>query len=125
MLLINYIKEAANDIHRIHSGSFPFPDLNDPTFIEKKIIVDKGKIIGCGLVKLTTEFILIMDDLSPLRSRVLGINQLQKQLVCDLLKKGIKDCHIFTDAENVTKFAEHCGFEKCPSKDVLSLRFGY
>ena len=125
MLIVNYNKEILDDVHRIHNGSFPFPDFNDSTFIEKKIIIDKGKVIGCGIIKITSEFILILDEQSSIKSRVLGLQELQKHLVCDLLKKGIRDCHIFTDSDNVTKFAEHCGFEKCPSKDVLSLRFGY
>jgi hypothetical protein len=125
MLIINYSKEIENDIRRFHNQDFPFPDFSDPTFIEKKVLVDKGKIIGCGLVKLTSEFILIMDESSPLRSRVIGISEIQKNLICALLRRGIRDVHIFPDDEKIIKYAEHLGFEICNSKPALSLRFGY
>jgi hypothetical protein len=125
MLIANYSKEAVNDIYRIHDGSFPFPDFDDSTFISKKVIIDKGKIIGCGLTKLTSEFILILDRSASLKVRVNSLNSLQRNVIEELSKKGIKDTHIFVNEDSVAKYAEHMGFQRCPEKNTLSLRFGY
>ena len=125
MLVTNYSNEIIDDLFSIHDRSFPFPDFDDSTFIEKKVIVNEGKIIGCGLAKLTTEFILILDKTTSRRVRVSAVDMLQKKIICDLLRRGIKDIHVFVNDDSVVKFAEHLGFNKCPEKEVLSLRFGY
>lgn len=124
MLVTNYCECIEDEIFSFHDGSFPFPSVNDSTIIEKKTVVDKGRIIGSGFVKLTTEFILIMDKTAPLRSRVLGINKLQKEILQSLANKGIKDIHIFCNDAKVAKLAEHYGFQPCPEKYAMGLIFG-
>lgn len=125
MLIANYSEEVLNNIIRIHDDSFPFPNFSDPTFISKRIIVNNGDIIGCSLVKITSEAIVILDKTKPLRIRVDSLTKLQKQIVCELRQRGIRDIHAFINDSNVTRFAERLGWEKCPARDVLSLRFGY
>lgn len=123
MLILNYNEEILNELHRIHDGTFPFPNFSDPTFIQKKILVDKGRIIGCGLVKITTEGVVILDQDSPIKSRVLGLQELQRNIVCELLKRGIHDIHAFIDDSKVIEFAKRLGWETCNSKPAMSLRF--
>lgn len=125
MYITKYSPEAKEEIRSIHDGSFPFPDFNDPTYIIKDIVVDDGSIIGCGLVRVTTEFSMILDQSKPIRKRVVAISGLQKSIIQQLEAKGIRDVHVFANDNKVINYAERLGFEKCPEKSALSLRFGY
>lgn len=125
MLVLDYSNEIENEIIGIHDGSFPLPDFSDDTYIQKKVLVNDSQIIGCGLVKLTTEFILILDKSKPRRVRVNAIQCLSSNIVPNLYNKGIKDIHVFVNDPVVEKYALHLGFKKCPERSALSLRFGY
>lgn len=121
MLITNYTKDALDEIKRIHTGYFPFPNLDDHTFIQKKIAIDRGKVIGCGFVKLTSEFILILDESASISSRVWSVLNLKNTLIPELKKYGIRDTHIFVDNSAVASFAERLGFEPC--SPALTLQF--
>jgi hypothetical protein len=123
MILTHYIEGVEDELYTIHDASFPFPDFDDPTFIEKKIVIDKGKVIGCGLAKITTEFILILDRSKSLKSRVQATKVLKSDIVKSLSRRGIRDTHIFVNDDQVERFATHMGFRKCPEKSSMSLMF--
>jgi len=125
VLIANYSSEVLEDLWQVHDNSFPFPNIEDPSFIERKIIVNKGKVIGCGLAKLTTEFILILDKRESLKTRVNAVSALQRNIIYSLARKGITDIHVFIkDDEKVAKFARRMGFQDCPEKYALSLHLG-
>lgn len=121
MLIANYDNEITDEVFRLHDGSFPFPNCSDPNYIQKKILIHEGRIIGAGFIRLTTELTLILNKNESLRTRVDAIKELEKKITCNLRNKGIKDIHIFCNDPSVAKFARHFGFQNCPEKEALSL----
>lgn len=122
---LNPSEEINDELYSIHDGSFPFPDLDDTCYISKKIVINQGKVIGCGLTRLTTEYTLLLNSNAARRVRVLAAQELYYKSIEEARRLGLKDTHIFTNSLSVAKFAEHLGFRECPEKKVLSLRFGY
>lgn len=117
--------ETDNELYRIHDGSFPFPDLSDNTYILKKVVISDGQLVGCGLVRITSECTLMLDKSASLKRRVIATQELQNNMINELKKKGIKDVHAFMTDEKVFQLVQHLGFKPCPEKYVASLRFGY
>lgn len=105
------------------NGNFPFPDLADELCIAKKAVIENGNLIGAGIIRLTSEGILIMDAKAPLRSRVRAILSLADALRRDVKQQGMTECHVFVREPNVRKFLQRVGFVSSIGGDPMVTHF--
>lgn len=101
-------------LHESTKEQFPVPDLEDKMYISCKSAVENGKVQAIGLIRLTTEGILVTDQSLPKTTRALASVAVMDALKKDLLSKQIHECHVFVQDENVARFLRHYGFN--PSK---------
>jgi len=121
MLILNSVDKEVTE--KMHDGSFPFPDLNNPLYISKKTVVDSGKIVAVGLVRLTAEGILFVEPDAPLVTRARASYNVMNALQEDVKKRGLDECHIFVKDPKVQKFMEHFGFTPCKGGNALVIHF--
>lgn len=113
MIITDLSSDAVSELEKFHKGEFPVPDLDSKLYLSKKAIIDGGELIGAVVAKLTCEGILILDENSPIHSRVIGSRLAMNELRKDLKLKGLEDCHVFVQKLNVQKFLQMFGFEYC------------
>lgn len=97
-------------------------ELGDPTmscigvsllYPIKKVIVQEGKVVGFGLVHLTSEVTLSIDKSLPKLTRARLIKELFDCLLPEILAMGLEDTHVFVteDEEHFPLFLEkHLNF---------------
>jgi len=112
MLILNTIDDEITE--KIHDGSFPYPQFDDKIYISKKTVVEHGKVIAIGAVKITTEGILITDQNAPLITRARCSEAVIEALKQDVKLAGLNECHVFVKEPKVIRFLNHLGFN--PSK---------
>lgn len=103
-------------IRSIHerSSDFPFPNLDNPLYIVKEVIENDGKIIGLGLIRLTSEAVVILDLDEPRKIRARAIEELLRVGIMKSQKLGIDEINSFLTGEITHSFA-----------DVLRRKFGF
>lgn len=78
---------------------FGVPNLNGPYVLAAKTIsTHKDGIIAAGIVRATTEGILVIDESQPLVTRVNVIQELIRTLRRDISRIGYDECHVFANA---------------------------
>lgn len=106
---------AIEDAHE-RSCTFPMPNYNSPVNILQKTIIHDGKIVGSAFVHLTAEIGLILDDTLPNLTRAKLLKEVFTELVKDLERTDLEDCHVFVVPEENEQYAEflvkHFGFER-------------
>lgn len=113
MIVLNAIDQlTVENLHRTVSEQFPVPDVTDPMYISCKSAIDNGKVQAIGLVRLTTEGVLITDNSLPKTTRALASVAVMDALKKDLLSKRIHECHVFVQDPKVARFLCHYGFKK-------------
>src|SRR5437667_9101996 len=116
MMLIDNIDER--EARRIHDGSFPFPNLSNPSYIVQRTAIDNGNIVAHVIVKLTAEGILITDQSLPLVTRARCARELMNSAERPLKARNLDDCHVFCKDSHVIDFLTHYGFERCKGGDA-------
>jgi len=117
MLSINRI--CLDDMRRIHDDSFPLPDLSNPANIAFRSIIGDGKLIAIGIVRYTTEGILIADEELPVTTRARATEMIVKELAEEVKARGLYECHVFVKDLRVKAFLKHLGFIDCNAGDPL------
>jgi len=120
MIILNSVDRDM--MQQIHDNSFPLPDLSDRLYICRKTVVDDGKIVAIGLVRLTAEGILITNQTLPHVTRARGSAVMINQLKQDAKSHGLSDCHVFVINDKVQKFLKHLGFENCKGGSPLVIQ---
>jgi hypothetical protein len=120
MLVLNSID--AQDLARIHDNSFPLPELSNPAYITAKSVVDNGGLVAVGLLKLTSEAILITDQNLPKITRGRALQALMSELRRELKWRDIPDCHAFTKRDGIVPLLQRVGFKPCNAGEALILQ---
>src|SRR5690349_11935805 len=93
----------------------PFPprNLNDPLYISKRIIDIDGEVVAAGLLRLTSEAILMLNPESAKRYKVTALKELINLCKIDCQKFNIDEVHAFLtgDADNFSRVLKKLGFE--------------
>src|SRR5258708_28758664 len=89
-----------DDIYRVEelhnrNCKFPFPDLGNKLYFARGIIEDKNEIIACGLIKYTSEVVLILDHSRSISEQLECIHLLFEKGIEQTLNVGIPDWHFF------------------------------
>lgn len=100
------------EIHAKHHN-YPFPDLNNPLYALQHVVTEGNKIIGAGIIRLTSEGLFILDkDMSPF-VRAKAIKLLNENIKL-LWNFGLEECHIFTENDDsFVNIMRTLGFEDC------------
>jgi hypothetical protein len=93
--------------------NFPFPNIKDKLYFSKKIAYTDGTVVGGGIVKLTCEGILILDENLDIRSRAIASRRIIEELRIECKRLGLEDCHVFVKQQNVKNFLYGLGFRDC------------
>lgn len=92
---------------------FPVPDLSSPLYALKEVALDhKGQIIGVGIVRITSEVILIIDKKRSLPDKMIAIKTLLKKGVEESKKIGLDEWHAFVADTKFVKLLEKLNFKK-------------
>lgn len=120
MLIIN---DTCEELRSLHDGSFPFPDVQNPLYISKKLLISQGKLVGGGLVRLTAEGILILDQTLPVHLRAIASKAIISALKEDVKTKGLDECHVFVKNPSVQELLRRLGFVDCQGGQPMVIHF--
>lgn len=124
MIVTNWTQGAEDSVRKIHrEEKFPFPNLQNPLYFSRKIVISQGKVIGAGFVRLTGEGILILDKKEPLVTRAFAAKTIVEELKLDVKSKGLDECHVFVQDVNVQNFLKRLGFQECQGGKPLVIHF--
>lgn len=119
MLQLNMTDENIDDLERVHKARFPFPDLRDPLYIDREIIISHGRIVAAGLARVTTEGIVIVDETLPTYVRMKAIRDLISSMSGVLKAKGMEDCHVFVNDDRFMNILKKLGFQVCQAAAMV------
>jgi hypothetical protein len=117
------LDDSCEELKNIHDNSFPFPDVSNPLYISKKLVISQGKLVGGGLVRLTAEGILILDQSLPVGLRAIASKAIITALKEDVKKKGLDECHVFVKDPNVQELLRRFGFVNCQGGQPMIIHF--
>ncbi len=116
MMIRPYLSSDLEQIREIHerSSDFPMPNIDGPLYVIKETVVSDDKVIGVGLLRLTSEAVIILDLDEPRSVRARALEQLINTGIHKSQKLGIDEMHAFLTGEITHSFA-----------DVLKRKFGF
>ena len=116
MLVRPYQESDLEQVQSIHEkcSDFPFPRIDGPLYVVRETILSRDKIIGVGLLRLTSEAVIILDLDEPRSVRARALEQLINTGIHKSQKLGIDEMHAFLTGEITHSFA-----------DVLRRKFGF
>lgn len=98
--------EAIPRLRKIANGDFPFPDLLSGLYCSQKGIYSEGKFIGCALLKLTSEAMLILDRSESDLVLAKAIGEAFVEVPKEMDKFGLDQVHVFVLPETNEKYAQ-------------------
>jgi hypothetical protein len=124
MLTLDKIKqEDVPNVKMVHAEnhSYPFPDLSNPLYVVQDLIKDEnGEIVMAGIIRLTSEVILVTNKSANINKRIAALGIIAKELTRMLKELGIEDCHIFAEEDpNFIMFLKKLGFIDCTGKAMV------
>lgn len=109
------------DIHKQHSD-FPLPDLSSPLYICAGVALLNDEIIGAGLVRVSSEAILMLDKSQRKAVRGEALRELIKLGVMQTDIHGIDEWHTFITGDESGEYAQvlkhSFGFVECEGKPM-------
>jgi hypothetical protein len=102
-------------IHRAQGFSYTFPDLSNPLFLTKLVMVDESgreeagaeKIVSAALLRLTAEAYLLLDPRAGTpRERWGWLQGLQAVAEREAAQRGLEDVHAWLPPEIAGKFGK-------------------
>lgn len=79
-------------LEQMHNSDFPLPNLNDRRYFSQKVV---GDLDAVGILKLTTEAIIIMNQGVSRLTRARALSELILELKKELLRFNLDDTHVF------------------------------
>jgi hypothetical protein len=119
MLILDNIIDIDN-FRALHKANFPFPE---GEFLTKQAVLDNGGLVALGLVRLTTEGILVINQSLPLTTRIRAIKELINNLEDTVKRVGINSCHVFVKNPDMRKLLLHLGFKDCEGEQAMVVQF--
>jgi hypothetical protein len=119
MLVINNAdQDIVNSLHK----DFPNPDVGK--CIVKKTIISNGQVILIGLVKLSSEIILLSNDKVSEFKRGKALLMLEEEIERELNFRGIDECHAFLrwnefNGFKIEDILKKLGFKESKSDKIL------
>ena len=128
MLVREYRPEdcaALAEIHAAQGFAYPTPDLSDPLFVSKLVLLDAGrevaspsaahsanaappaKIVGAALLRLTAEAYLLLDPAESPRARWKALLALHSAAERDAWQRGLQDVHAWLPPPIAASFGKH------------------
>ena len=120
MIILDKIDQE--DLKELHDATFPLPDLLNPTYIAGRTIIDNGKVVAIGILKVTTEAVLITNERAPHITRGRAVKALVNELEIELRKRRLQDCHIFVKQHHVQRFLRGLGFVDCNAGNPMVIQ---
>ncbi len=116
MMIRPYTSNDLDKVRSIHErcSDFPLPNIDGPLYVVRETILFGDRIIGVGLLRLTSEAVIILDLDEPRSVRARALEQLINTGIHKSQKLGIDEMHAFLTGEITHSFA-----------DVLKRKFGF
>lgn len=116
MVIRSYQESDLEQVLAIHkrSSDFPMPAIDQPLYVVKEVAVIEDKVIGLGLIRISSEVITILDLDQPRSVRARAVQKLLETGIFKSQKLGIDEMHAFLTGEITHSFA-----------DVLKRKFGF
>jgi hypothetical protein len=109
MMILDFVDEE--EAKKIHDNSFPFPDLSNKLYIFQKTAIEEGRIVAVGLVRLTTEGILITNKDVRSITRARAAREVIESLKKDCQLRNLDECHAFVKSDATVQFLLKLGFK--------------
>jgi hypothetical protein len=115
--------ERVTQLHNANVPTFPFPDLLNHLYCCNKVVEDEeGNIIGVGIVRLTSETILILDKSRERTTRSRAVQMLFEKMRREVKAMGMDETHMWVGKENAsfkTLLCKHFGFVPCRDRSLF------
>ena len=108
----------------LHSANshFPLPDLENKLYCYAQAVLDeRGAIVGIGLVRLTSESILIMGRTQPKTTQVRALRLLMDSMQKEVKQLGMDETHAFIgeyDSKLRSLLKRIYGFVDCKARSI-------
>jgi len=114
--------EVIMQLHKNSGEDFPFPDLLNQLYCCSKVVEDEDEnIVGVGVVRLTSESILILNPGRERSVRARAIKLLINRMKRDVKVLGMDETHVFISKSNSklkTILMRAFGFVECKDKSL-------
>jgi hypothetical protein len=110
MLVREYQESDLAQLRAIHAAQgfdYALPDLSNPLFVTKTVLVNDGTIVGAALLRLTTEAYLLLDPRAGTpRQRWQWLLALHDATAHDAWQRGLEDVHAWLPPPIARKFGK-------------------
>jgi len=94
-------------IHAKQSFDYALPDLSNPLFVTKKVLVNQSTIVGAAFLRLTAEAYLLLDPSAGApRERWQWLLALHAAAERDAWQRGLEDVHAWLPPPIAKKFGK-------------------
>jgi hypothetical protein len=104
--------EAIKKIHERQGFDYTVPELNDPLFLVKKVLIDNGRVVAACALRLTAETFLFVQGSPVEKGR--AMLELQPEILREAYEKGLSDIILVVPPPISEAFAPallHMGWE--------------
>ena len=98
--------ESISALHLSSGQDFALPDLSSPLVIVRKAVVADGKIQAVGLVRITSEGILILDPALSPRERIAAMYALERPVLSEAYGSGLTEITASIHNETAKHFSK-------------------
>lgn len=110
---------TSDDVDAIRSlherfAKFPLPNLVDKQYFCRKACEVDGKLVGFGLLRYTSEAIIVLDESLQRRVRVIAVEDLLRAGIFECQRHGVDEIHAFLTGDFSESFAR-----------ILKEKFGF
>lgn len=108
--------------------SFPFPNLDCGLYCSQKALIDKDKVVGTAMLKLTSEAVIILDPHLSSITKASLIQEAFKTIPDEMDKFGLDQIHVFVIPDNDVSYAallqKHFHFERAKGIPLVYTKNG-
>lgn len=109
---------AFETLHKENSD-FPLPDISNKLYFSHKVVEVNGRVAAFGLLRLTSEAILIMDQSLPRLQRLKVILSIINAMIDELKAFDVDEVHTYVGDERTVHLLNRLGFVECQGKNLV------
>ena len=111
--------EAINEIwDKFYKDEFGLPPLDKAVYAVA--VEDKGKLVGFGQTRLTTESLMVIDQSLSIRDKVEILKLIMEAQTIGLTKAGLDETHAFAQNPSFARILRrHFGYESVKGESLV------
>jgi hypothetical protein len=118
LTVANYDKSFEDNLRQLWHGT-GVPNLSNPLFFSKKVILNGDEVVAIAAVKLISETYMCLNNCSSRKNKVLALQEMVSQLKIEAGKFNLDKAVSFTNIDE--SLMKHFGFSNIEYPTKVSL----